>query len=743
MTNVNGKRNLLIVSNRLPISVKKTSKGLEFLSSAGGLATGVFDLNKEINNTWIGWPGISSDVLTDDEKKQIIDELKKHNCHPVFLDQLQVESHYNGYCNRIVWPLLHNIDIAPSDLARQQEYWESYKDANQVFADAIDQIDPEGQSSVWIHDYHLWLLPSILRGRNKERKVGLFQHVPFPVSKRFLKLEQAEQLISELVAGADLIGFHTKKYVNNFINTCRQLSIGAIKGSKITYDNHISKVANFPMGIDYSKFKKLTESIEISNNEKRMKSSYHDKKVILAISRLDPIKGLVEKVLAYRKFLETRLDYHKRVTFIMIIVPSRTSIEQYIDLELRLIAEINSVNEEFGSEDWIPIEFNYQGQSINKLSALYKLADVALVTSIIDGMNLVAKEYVASRRLKAGVLILGNNVGAVEQLTEAILVNPHNYKQVADAIGQALDMPMEEQRERMQKMQENVACSTVYEWYNDFMNVLNQQNALDIMSDSDSKEQLLNSYKNSKSRVIFADYDGTLANLVDKPEEGVLSEDAKCSLINLAKDDSNTVVVISGRDRKSLDKFLVGIQVSVIAEHGGFYREPNGPWKATKYNTSIDDAWKDMAVDLIHLETDDIKDSFIEIKSTSVIWHYRGANEDFFNELVVSQVFDNIPEKIQARYGCVVQITHGKRIIEIRLGGIDKGKITKDLIQQRNPDFIMAIGDDVTDEDMFRSLYGINNAHTIKVGKDDTCAKYRVKKVSDVMKLLNILCAQK
>ena len=742
MTNANRKRNLLIVSNRLPISVKKTSKGLEFLSSAGGLATGVFDLNKEINNTWIGWPGISSDVLTDDEKKQIIDELKKHNCHPVFLDQLQVELHYNGYCNRIVWPLLHNIDITPSDLARQQEYWESYKDVNQVFADVINQIDPEGQSSVWVHDYHLWLLPSILRGRNKERKIGLFQHVPFPKSKRFLKLEQAEQLIGGLVAGADLIGFHTKKYVNNFINTCRQLDIGVVKGSKIIYNNHVSKIANFPMGIDYSKFKKLTESPEISDNEKRMRLSYHDKKVILAISRLDPIKGLVEKVLAYRKFLETRLDYHKRVTFIMIIVPSRTSIEQYIDLELRLIAEINSVNEEFGSEDWVPIEFNYQSQSINKLSALYKLADVALVTSIIDGMNLVAKEYVASRRLKAGVLILGNNVGAVEQLTEAILVNPYDYKQVADAIGQALDMSVEEQRERMQKMQENVACSTVYEWYNDFMNVLNQQNALDIMSDGDSKEQLLNSYKNSKSRIIFADYDGTLAELVDNPEEAVLSEEAKRLLINLTKDNSNTVVVISGRDREALDKFLADIPVSVIAEHGGFYREFNGSWKTAKYNKSVDGAWKDMAIDLIHLETDNIDDSFVEIKSTSVVWHYRGTDKDLFNELVASQAFDNIPEKIQARYGCVVQVAPGKRIIEIRLGGIDKGKIIKDLIQQKNPDFIMAIGDDVTDEDMFRSLYSISSAYTIKVGKDDTCARYRLKKVSDVIKLLNILYSQ-
>ena len=218
----------------------------------------------------------------------------------------------------------------------------------------------------------------------------------------------------------------------------------------------------------------MSESSEVDSDLELLKVSHFHTKIILAVSRLDPIKGLVEKVRAYRKFLEFRPDYHRKVTFIMIIVPSRTSLEQYIDLERRLMAEVNMTNEQFGSENWLPIEFVYKVHSLNKLSSLYQLADVALVTSLIDGMNLVAKEYVASRRRQDGVLILSNNTGAAEQLMSAIIVDPNNYGQVASAIGQALDMPEEEQKKRMQEMQEIVAQSTVNKWYDDFVSALDE-----------------------------------------------------------------------------------------------------------------------------------------------------------------------------------------------------------------------------------------------------------------------------
>lgn len=469
------KRNLLIVSNRLPISVKKTQHGLEFFHSAGGLATGVFDLNKKINSIWIGWPGISSDALSDDEKMQIKDELKRHNCYPIFLTQSQIDLYYNGYGNRIIWPLLHNIDIVPSDMKNQKEYWESYKEVNQIFAEEISKIDRDGRSSVWVHDYHLWLLPSILRERGGgQGGIGFFQHVPFPTPSRFSKLKQAKQLLEALVFGSDLIGFHTKKYVNNFMNACQKLEVGQVDGSKIVSGRHASRVIDFPMGIDYDKFKRIAESSEVDEDLALLRKSHEGRKVILAISRLDPIKGLVEKVLSYRKFLELRPDYHGRVEFIMIIVPSRTSLEQYVELERRLITEVNSTNEQFGTDDWLPIEFVYKEQGIHKLSALYQLADVALVTSLIDGMNLVAKEYVASRRNQDGVLILGNNTGAAEQLTGALIVNPYNSTQVANAIGQALDMPVQDQNKRMQEMQENVLVYTVHRWYDDFMGELDR-----------------------------------------------------------------------------------------------------------------------------------------------------------------------------------------------------------------------------------------------------------------------------
>ena len=401
--------NVIIVSNRLPVSVKKTNGKLEFYPSVGGLATALTNYTTDPNSKWIGWPGIANDDITEAERRTISKKLADYNCYPVFLSKKQLDAYYNGFSNSILWPLFHNL---PTKLDKYNAYWKSYRDINSMFTDAVLSLSNK-QSNVWVQDYQLLLVPALLRLERPHNNIGLFLHIPFPDAKSFAVLPNAKQLLVGML-GADLVGFHTESYTNNFLDSCTQLDVGITSGKNLIMQNRVARVADFPISIDYAKSIRLSQSPSVLREARAHRKKYGRMKVILTVDRLDPTKGLVQRLEAYRSLLEQNPQLSGKVIMVMLATPSRTEIEEYRALKEHVEELVTEINETFGVAGWLPVDYKYETLPYERVVALYNIADVAFITPLRDGMNLVAKEYVASKQNKKGVLILSETAGAAE-----------------------------------------------------------------------------------------------------------------------------------------------------------------------------------------------------------------------------------------------------------------------------------------------------------------------------------------
>jgi len=722
---------LMIISNRLPISVSKTNAGLVFYPSVGGLATGLASYTKSKKNKWIGWPGIASDLLTQEEKDKIAKKLATHNYYPVFLTQKQLDGFYNGYSNRILWPLFHNLPISPNAIGKQNEYWEMYKQVNAIYADCVLKLHEPG-TNIWVNDYQLMLLPTLLREKMVNDKIGFFLHIPFPNMKSFTKLMDAKDILLG-VMGAELVGFHTKSYSKNFINNCQRQKIGLLTEDCIALDDRIIRISSFPMGINYAKFLRAVNLKTVKKSVIKLHNKYRDRKVILTVDRLDRSKGLIERVSAYRNLLLTNKTLHNNIVMIMLVVPSRTQIEEYQKYRIQLEEIINETNNEFRTPTWEPIEYKYTSLSFEKLVTLYQLADIAFITPLVDGMNLVAKEFVASKQNKNGVLILSKTAGAAEELHDALIVNPTSQKSLAKALSRAIAMPKSEMRNRLRNMQKHISVFTVKYWANDFLDsLINSPNIPIVRTKSLSygwQLELIAAYNSALKRVLLLDYDGTLTPFVDKPELAEPSIELKQQLKILSNSKKNRVILVSGRDKDSLGNWFNDVPITLLAEHGSFIRRAGEKkWSnIMNFNTS----WKPMILTVLEKHAVKVPGSFIEQKQTSLVWHYRIAKPIHVKKYLtpLKQLLQPLAKKLN------LKIEQGNMILEIRPVGANKG--TSTLKYSKNADFVLAIGDDATDEEMFSALPPA--VWTIKVGTGTTAARYRMKNVGEVHELLKKL----
>jgi trehalose 6-phosphate synthase/phosphatase len=726
---------LVIVSNRLPISVKKTENGLEYFPSIGGLATGLAGFAEDKKFKWVGWPGITSDKLTDKDINEIAEKLLANNCYPVFLTQKQIDGFYNGYSNSILWPLFHDLTIVTDAIKNQKIFWESYKKVNAIFADAILKIC-ENDTNIWVNDYHLFLLPALLRNKNHFGKIGFFSHIPFPNAKKFLELKNAKELLLG-VLGAELIGLHTKSYVRNFINSCQSLKIGLLTQDCIALDDRIIRISNFPMGIDYSKFDRTQKLKSVRQEVFRLQTKYQNKKIILTVDRLDPTKGLVERVSAYRNFLRLNSQLHGKIIMTMLVVPSRTQIPEYDNLRQQLEKSINEINYEFQKPNWKPVEYLYKCLSLEKLIALYKNADIAFIVPLKDGMNLVCKEYIACKPNGDGVLILSKTAGAAENLHDALIVDPTNPNSLVSALDQAVLMQKSESKKRLSNMHKHIADFTVQKWANNFINSLLLSPILpDRRTKSLNKkiqDKLIIDYSTAIKRVLLLDYDGTLTPFIDNPILAKPSILLKQQLKKLTVNKQNKIVIISGRDKSDLGKWFDNIPLTLVVEHGGFIR--NAGEKQWHTNTTgINASWKPMIQNIFEQFVKKVPGSFVEQKEYSLVWHYRAAKQYYVNKYLSSLeiLLRPLAQKLNLR------IEHGSKILEVRPNGISKGNLALEFSQQA--DFVLAVGDDKTDEEMFSALPP--TAWTIKVGLGQTAARYRVKDVDEVIQLLKKINGQ-
>ncbi len=715
----------IIVSNRLPVSVKKVGGKLEYSRSVGGLATGMASLVLKNNTIWIGWPGIPDEDLTPGDKKELTLELKKRNCSPVFLTKKQIDNFYSGFSNSVLWQDFHNL---PRAEIFPVKWWSSYREVNELFAKSIAKYQKTG-ARIWVHDYQLLLLPLMLRRQSTQASIGFFMHIPFPEFTRFASLPQAGSLVRGLL-GADLIGFHTKSYIENFLETCTQLHIGVVAQDHVTVGGHIAQVSNLPLGIDYPTYALSARMRAVRKQTRALRRRYKGRKTILVYDRFDITKGFVERLRAYQALLEQHPEHHGKVEMIVIAAPTRSDIPVYQKLKQDVETIIADINGAFSTRNWVPVDYFYETIDFTRVNALYRVADINFETPLRDGMNLIAKEYVAAQTRKSGILILSKTAGAAEELTDAILVNPTHHKSLVAALEQALTMQPKESKRRIILMQKVLSVTSPQEWANTFMNKLKEASQIARISTYPCtprvRSEIKAAYDTAKSPLFLFDYDGVLTPFFDKPEDARPSSQILTTVNNLANRKGAEVAIISGRKKADLEAWFGRLPVTLAAEHGAMMRTYGGKWELL---AGPAEKWKAAIRPIMERFANLAPDTFVEEKSYSLVWHYRTATPYVAQKNLVQLRIALLSLAKKYKLG----IYSGKKILEVKPPMINKGVVASRLIQQKH-DFILAFGDDYTDEHMFAILP--KSAYSIKVGPGATEAQYRIKDTNKVAQLL-------
>ena len=728
---------LLIVSNRLAVNISRQDTSLILQPSAGGLVTGLQSFLKQhkknsatqFKHLWVGWPGISAESKT--ERETIEKKLLKLKQLPVFLSESDMESFYHGFCNKTIWPLFHYFTTY---MQYEKEEWETYKRVNQIFCDALLNIMRE-DDTLWIHDYHLMLLPQMIRERCPGARIGFFLHIPFPTFEVFRLLpRQWRQAILHGMLGADLVGFHTNDYTQYFLR-CAQRILGLEHDmGRVMLEERQVKVDTFPMGIDYQSFHRAPNEKETRLERARLKQELKKRKTILSIDRLDYSKGIINRLEGFELFLAQNPAWHEKVHLVMIVVPSRVGVMHYLKTKRQIDELVGKINGRYATMTWTPVLYQFNFLSFAQLVALYAVSDVGLITPLRDGMNLIAKEFLACKTREPGVLILSEKAGAAEELGEAIIINPYYTEEIAEAILEALEMPREEQTKRLQAMQHRLRRYDVFRWARDFMqqllHVADEHNRSVSRLTATDREKLLHCFSKARRRLLFFDYDGTLVPIVKHYRDAAPNSDLLGLLCELANDSRNELVIVTGRDHATIRDWIAIDNCSFIAEHGAWIMEKNGQWKNLK---TLHAQWKEQILPILETYSDRLPGSFVEEKDFSLTWHFRNVEPEL-GMLRAKELTDYL---INFTANQDLQILQGKKVVETRMSGINKGMAALHWLESGQYDFILAAGDDVTDEDLFRVLP--DKAFSLKVGLTASLARFNVMNHKEFIRLLQDL----
>lgn len=720
---------LVIVSNRLPITINREAGELHYHPSAGGLATGLNSLDASYNKLWIGWPGV--DVTDEWEKESIRADLSQRKLAPVFLTPREIDLYYEGFSNKTIWPHFHYFTEYTT---YNDEMWAAYQEVNYKFFLELEK-HLRDDDMVWVHDYQLMLLPQMIRDKFPKVSIGFFLHIPFPSYEVFRILPWSKDILTGLL-GADQIGFHTFGYLRHFLSAAYRITGHEHTFGHLNIDGRDVNVDFFPMGINYEKYAHPDVDAEADKSSGEIRRLHASRKIVLSVDRLDYTKGIPHRIRAFGQFIRNNPEYSGKVNLIMIVVPSRANVDQYQSLKNEVDVLVSQINSEYGTFDWMPIHYYYRSLNFAALTTLYKEADIALITPLRDGMNLVAKEYIASKEdSKDGVIILSELAGAVDELNDgAITVNPQSGKDIENALIQALEMPLEEQRQRMEIMQRKLKQYDVKHWAATF--IKEQQSLKDksmtmntALIDDESLQAVKKRYDGAGKRLLFIDYDGTLMDFHEDPQAVFPDEEVLGILESLAADERNCVVINSGRDRATLEKWLGHLDVEMAAEHGVWMKE-NNKWHL---NPNVVDGWKPKVRELLENLVARTPGSFIEEKDYSLAWHYRSIDRDL-GQKRVREFRDMLTYLIQNQD---LQVLEGNKVVEIKNAGVNKGKATSHWVQKDNWGFVLGIGDDATDEDIFTALP--DDGVSIKVGRERTAAKFSISGVAGVRSMFHDL----
>lgn len=724
-------KRLVIISNRLPFQLVKKNRRVELRESDGGLVSALksyFDRdhgNTDFSSTlWIGSADFSE---TDWHNFNQADHSLAYQVEPLFVDKKLYNKYYNGFCNSTLWPLFHYF---PSFVEFSHDTFNAYEETNQLFADKIlSLLKPD--DVLWIHDYQLMLLPGMIREAKPGATIGFFLHIPFPSFELFRMLHRPwkEKLISGIL-GADLIGFHTHEYVQHFLKTVQMVTGYDHEFRTIFAKDRIVKTDLFPLGIDFEKFHSAIDLPQIAEQRQAIERNFPGKKILFSVDRLDYTKGITHRLSGFEHFLQLHPEWLEKIIFILVVVPSRQIVSKYNERKKLIEEEIGRINGKYSTLQWQPIIYRYSQLSFHELVAMYSVSDAALITPLRDGMNLVSKEYIASTR--NGVLILSELAGAASELGECILVNPMDKKEVAGAILEAITMSAEVKTTKRDLLQQRLKEYTVIQWINDFLKQLDDVKSQQAVQrtkqlTAEIVRNIQHEFRSAGKRLLLLDYDGTLVPFAKHPQFATPTDPLLRNLKRIASDPNTDVTIISGRAGDFLEQWLGDLPVNLVAEHGAGIRLKNEKWN---YGPGDNQSWKSIILPVLEMFKQRSPGSFIEQKTHTLVWHYRNVEKELgFNRS--RELLDNLRHLI---HNSPLNIIDGNKVIEIRTAGIDKGVVVQKITKEATYDFVLAIGDDKTDEDMFKVLD--ENSVTIKIGSGHTAAKYTVANQQEALRLI-------
>ncbi len=731
---------LLIVSNRLPVTVVMREGRVELREAVGGLATAIKSFLGAVDGgrglgfsevLWVGWSGVKAEAETEEVRSK----LGERGLVPVPLSGEEVNLFYEGFCNATLWPLFHGFTVYT---IFERRFWDAYVRVNQKFAEVVASLAEAGDF-VWVHDYHLMLVPAMLRDAAPDLAMGFFLHIPFPPAEVFQLLPPPwRTAVLDGVLGADLVGFHIHEYVNNFLRSVTKFLGYRVEGGVVHVGRRKVRVGSFPISVNFEFFHTAAERPEVKAQIEELRQRLRGLKVVFSIDRLDYTKGVLNRLHAWERFLKEHQEWRRRAVFILVVVPSRTGVSQYDAMKREIDREVGRIDGELGEVDWVPVVYISRFIPTETLLALYNVADVALITPLKDGMNLVAKEYVASRKDCRGVLILSETAGAAHELLEALVVNPNDESGVAEAIHRALTMDPEEQCRRISAMQNRLRQNDVVKWGVDFIQALataygeNKTSTFSETSrrlDGEVLKEIINHAGKARKRLFILDYDGTLVPHYPYAYQAVPDPELKQLLDELASIPNTYVAVVSGRNREFLESWLGDLPIYIAAEHGAYIKDLDGNWTQL---FPFDTEWKNTVRRVMEEYVAMVPGSYVEEKTSAIAWHYRNADPET-GEVKANDLVETLRGLLEGSRAALIR---GKKVVEVRPAGVNKGAAAKLLVERLTPDFVLIAGDDDTDEDMFKA---VPDSFTIRVGRGDTAARYVVatyKALREVLKAL-------
>lgn len=724
-------RRWIVASNRLPVCFNRNSQKLEL--SSGGLVSAISGIHHQNE---IFWLGTAAEPLSYQRYSKAMEGLPKVEFHPVTVSLDKYNLYYNGMCNKVLWPLL-NFEPRMADFDR--ECWHAYCEVNQIFAREILRIAGKGDF-IWIHDFHLLLLGKYIKAEDPQRKVGFFLHTPFPSTEIFRQLPVRNEIL-EAVLSCDLVGFHDYSYLCHFANAVQQQLGLPTSLMSIAIRDHTASLGVFPVSIDTSMVMEQAKQVEVKRTVEKFWRGASVEYVILGIDRLDYIKGITLKLRAYREFLRSCPEFQGKVCLLQLAVPSRTDVPDYIEYRKDVEQLVGEINGAYGNPNYVPVQYFFRAAEVLELLGLYRLADVLLVTSRRDGMNLVALEYIAAQdEMDPGVVVLSEFTGAVSTLSHALRINPYDVQETSAKIREALIMEGGERVRRHNAMLRYLMNYTATHWAHSFMRALEREPAC-LSSDSAKTlsqrrhfATLFAGLKSASSLVIFLDFDGTLAEYRQHAEEVTIDEVTRNILSRVCENPNVSIVIVSGRTKEFLLREFQNLNVELAAEHGAaFYRREKMEWLNLTMHESH--TWFELARQVLDDYTSRVPDSFVEQKEFSLVWQFRRSPQEFaqYQALRLKRDLDQVLANMPAN------AILGNKILEVRSIEANKGVFVRwylaNFHSERMGATLLALGDDVSDEEMFRQVTAFNGV-TIKIGAGATTAAYRLSKQSDIIPLL-------